>query len=216
MTAALQTFTALLAVAVLLFTIVLVVCRMSAARSPAAAGFVDAVTEVAPGLVAAIAAASMAGSLYFSEVAHYAPCTLCWYQRIAMYSVAVIAVVAAVRRDRSIRVYVLVLASIGAVISTYHWFLERFPALDTGACSASIPCELIWFEKFGFVTLAFMAWCGFVAIIALASLPMGRSAATSNTTPTAASPATSAPQSAPTSTTTTPSTTTPSTTTRKD
>ena len=194
MTAALQTFAALLALMVLVFSVVLIVSRVLAGRSPAAAGLVAAAAEVAPGLVAAIAAASMAGSLYFSEVAHYAPCTLCWYQRIAMYSVAVIAVVAAVRRDRSIRVYVVVLASIGAVISTYHWFLERFPSLDTGACSASIPCELIWFEKFGFVTLAFMAWCGFVSIITLSTLPPPRSpTAEASTTKTATATTTPGP-----------------------
>ncbi len=171
MTAAMQTFTALLALVVLAFSVALIVCRLVAHRSVGAAGFVAAVTTVAPGLVAAIAVASMAGSLYFSEVAHYAPCTLCWYQRIAMYSVAVVAVVAALRRDRSARVDVVVLAAIGLVISTYHWFLERLPSLDTGMCSVSIPCELIWFEKFGFVTLAFMALCGFMGIITLATLP---------------------------------------------
>lgn len=32
-----------------------------------------------------IALASMAGSLFFSEVMQFAPCVLCWYQRIAMY-----------------------------------------------------------------------------------------------------------------------------------
>ena len=28
---------------------------------------------------------AMCGSLYFSEVKGYVPCTLCWYQRILMY-----------------------------------------------------------------------------------------------------------------------------------
>ncbi len=66
--------------------------------------------------------------------------------------------------------YVTVLASIGAVISTYHYLLERFPSLETGACSAAVPCDYIWFEELGFVTLPFMAGCGFLAIVNLATL----------------------------------------------
>lgn len=33
---------------------------------------------------------AMVGSLYFSEIAHFAPCTLCWYQRICMYPLVII------------------------------------------------------------------------------------------------------------------------------
>ncbi|MCU1503402.1 MAG: disulfide bond formation protein [Ilumatobacteraceae bacterium] len=170
-TPAVQTFCALLALLVLAFTLGLVVWRMSAWRSAGAARVVDQVGSVAPGLAAAIAVGCTAGSLYFSEVAHFLPCTLCWYQRIAMYPLALTLTMAAIRRDRSIRPYVAVLAGIGALISTYHWLLERFPSLDTGACSSTIPCEYIWFEKFGFVTLPFMAGCGFLAILVLVTLP---------------------------------------------
>ncbi|HRE03070.1 MAG TPA: hypothetical protein PLV68_17355, partial [Ilumatobacteraceae bacterium] len=63
------------------------------------------------------------------------------------------------------------LAAIGTVISLYHWLLERFPSLDTGACSSAVPCEFVWFEEFGFVTLPFMALTGFVTIIAWVTIP---------------------------------------------
>ena len=43
------------------------------------------------------------GSLYFSEVANYEPCRLCWFQRIAMYPLAVILLVGWLRRDRGIQ-----------------------------------------------------------------------------------------------------------------
>jgi disulfide bond formation protein DsbB len=113
----------------------------------------------------------MAGSLYFSEVAHFVPCTLCWYQRIAMYPLAVILTIAAIRHDRSIRAYVVPLAGIGAVISLYHYVIEWFPEAETGVCSTTIPCSVQWFDPvFGFVSLPFMALCGFVLIIALVRL----------------------------------------------
>ncbi len=63
----------------------------------------------------AAATLAMAGSLYFSEIAHYTPCTLCWYQRIAMYPLVLILAIAAIRRDIGIRRYAIPLAAVGAV-----------------------------------------------------------------------------------------------------
>jgi disulfide bond formation protein DsbB len=128
-----------------------------------------------PALVTSV---SMLGSLYFSEVVNYRPCLLCWYQRIAMYSLAIVLVIAAVRRDRGIAPYAMVLAGIGATIAGYHWLLERWPAIDTGSCSADAPCSVPYFEVFGFVSLAFMAFCAFVTVLAfLAALPATAAAA---------------------------------------
>jgi disulfide bond formation protein DsbB len=121
-------------------------------------------------ICAAISTTSTLGSLYFSEVANFVPCTLCWYQRIAMYPLAILTTIAAARKD-DLSVYVRVLASLGLVISAYHWLLERFPNIDAGVCSTAVPCELVWFEKFGFVTLPFMAFTAFSAILAVTTLP---------------------------------------------
>ena len=163
-------FFAVLTVAVLAGTLALVVARVGARRSSLLTGLVSAVQPFALVLAALVTAASMAGSLYFSEVAGFVPCTLCWYQRIAMYSLAVVLAIAAIRHDWSIRWYALPLAGLGIVISTYHWLLERFPEIDAGVCSATVPCEFVWFEQFGFITLPFMSFTGFAAVIALFSI----------------------------------------------
>lgn len=120
----------------------------------------------APALAALVAATCMAGSLYYSEVAHFVPCKLCWYQRIAMYPLAIILTVAAFRRDRAIRPYALILALLGAAISAYHFQLQLFPEQST-FCSAEIPCTVKEVEEFGFLTIPFMAGSGFLAIAAL-------------------------------------------------
>lgn len=118
-----------------------------------------------------VALLATGGSLYFSEVAHYTPCTLCWYQRIAMYPLVLILGIAIVRRDIGIRIYAIPLAAIGAVIAVYHWLLERFPELDYGACSAGVPCTQKWFEEFGFVTLPFLALVAFSLVITFLLIP---------------------------------------------
>jgi disulfide bond formation protein DsbB len=95
-----------------------------------------------------------------------------------MYSLAIVLVTAAVRRDKSITPYAMVLAGIGATISAYHWLLERWPAIDTGSCSADAPCSVPYFEVFGFVSLAFMAFCAFVTVLVFLGVVSRADAAT--------------------------------------
>jgi disulfide bond formation protein DsbB len=113
------------------------------------------------------AALAMLGSLYFSEMAHYQPCTLCWYQRIAMYPLVLILGIAAWRRDLGVRRYAVPLAAVGAVISAYHYLLEWFPQIDTGACTVGVPCTQVWFRQFGFVSLPLLALTAFLLVISL-------------------------------------------------
>jgi disulfide bond formation protein DsbB len=115
----------------------------------------------------AVAGTCMTGSLYFSEVQNFTPCKLCWYQRIAMFSAAIVLLVGALRRDRNVRWYVVPLAGVGICISIYHYLVEWFPQLEATSCEITVPCTAVWFREFGFITLSFMAMCGFAAILAL-------------------------------------------------
>lgn len=111
-----------------------------------------------------VSATSMLGSLYFSEIANYEPCRLCWYQRICMYPIAIVLLVALIRRRRDVVPYVLTLASLGAVISVYHYLVEWYPTLESNVCSLDVPCTTVWFREFGFVSLPQMALTGFVTV----------------------------------------------------
>jgi disulfide bond formation protein DsbB len=126
--------------------------------------------EGAETLAFAIAAVAMVGSLYLSEGAHFLPCALCWYQRIAMYSAVVLLAVALVRRRTDVHVYVIPLATIGGLISVYHMLVERFPRLESGACKSTTPCTVIWTRRFGYLTIPTMALTAFVGIVTLLAL----------------------------------------------
>lgn len=115
----------------------------------------------------AVAATCMLGSLYLSEIADYPPCRLCWFQRIAMYPLVPLLGVAAVRRDQNIRLYGIVLAGLGSIISMWHMLVERYPNLEGSSCDPMNPCSIIWFERFGYLTIPTMALSGFAAIIAM-------------------------------------------------
>jgi disulfide bond formation protein DsbB len=114
-----------------------------------------------------VAAIAMAGSLYFSEVVHFIPCELCWYQRIAMYPLVPLLGLAAWRRDTGIRPYALALAGLGAPISAWHVLVERFPTLEGPYCDPAAPCSAIWVNTFGYLTIPTMALSGFLLIAVL-------------------------------------------------
>ena len=116
-------------------------------------------------LAFSVALVSTLGSLYLSEVARFIPCTLCWYQRIAMYPLVLLLGIAAVRGDVAVRRYAVPLAAIGALVAAYHVALQRLPGLQSGTCSLDVPCSAIYVERFGFVTLPVMALIGFAAIV---------------------------------------------------
>jgi disulfide bond formation protein DsbB len=117
-----------------------------------------------------VAATAMTGSLYFSEVAGLIPCALCWYQRIAMYPLAIVLLIAALRTHFGVRPYATALAGIGAAIAAYHVLLQRLPGLPSGSCSLEAPCTAIDIERFGFITIPVMALVGFVSILVLLSI----------------------------------------------
>ena len=152
----------------------LVVVRLLAIRSEAAHGWYDAIALfVGPnaiGMAFWVALLATMGSLYFSEIAHFEPCKLCWFQRIAMYPLVVLLGIAAVRRDDGIRVYGRALSAIGALVALYHIGLEWIPALDTGACGTGPACSIIWFRVLGFISLPTLALVAFLFIFTLLSV----------------------------------------------
>jgi disulfide bond formation protein DsbB len=134
--------------------------------STSASVFAD-VQQAALWLAALVALVTMLGSLYYSQVAHFVPCSLCWYQRIAMYPVAVILLIAAIRHDRQIWWYAAPLAMVGLAFSVYHSQLQAFPGQHSSFCTTTEPCTVRYVWEFGFVSLPFMALSAFAFVITM-------------------------------------------------
>jgi disulfide bond formation protein DsbB len=165
---AVENITAVLALIAAAGAVLLLAARVLGTAVPFGQTIGRAVIAARAELTLAVAGVAMAGSLYFSESAGFVPCRLCWFQRIAMYPIAVVALIALIRRDRAARWYILPMAAIGAAISAYHVMIEQGWVNDSESCAAFGPsCADVWFESFGFVTLAMMALAGFVSIIVL-------------------------------------------------
>jgi disulfide bond formation protein DsbB len=165
-------FLAFLTVAANLAVLAAVILAVGGRLSPAVARVrdeaVEAVRPLALPFAAVVAIVATVGSLWLSEGANFVPCKLCWYQRIAMYPLSAILTIAAFRRDSGVRVYVWTLAGIGVAISTWHYLVERFPSLESGAsCDPTNPCSLVWVWKFHYVSIPFMAGSAFALIAVL-------------------------------------------------
>ena len=115
MTETMTTFFAMLGLACWAGVIVVGVAVLLGRAAPAVgvASFVDGVRGVALWLAWLVSIVTTLGSLYYSEVAHYVPCELCWYQRICIYPFSVVLLIAAIRRDVSVWRYVLPVSVIG-------------------------------------------------------------------------------------------------------
>ena len=177
---AFQLFSAILALAVLVGGLGTFAALVFENRMTWTSAWLTQVRTSGLWIICMITTGAMVGSLYFSEKVGFAPCKLCWYQRIGIFSIAIISFVAALRNDKNIARYTIVLAPIGLLVSTYHYLLEWFPTLETNVCSLDVPCTAVWFRELGFVTLCFMAGCAFITVIAV-SLAIIREQTTDST-----------------------------------
>lgn len=173
-----------LAVIALAGTLLMVVAK--AVPTVASFRFLGMLHKVSLPLAALVATTATLGSLWFSEYGDkWVPCRFCWYQRIFMYSSAVVLIVAAIRRDHKVKWYVGPLATIGLLLSTWHILVEHHVVEESAECAATGPrCAVPYFISFADrndttlgpgawygVTLAVMAFAGFAAILALLFTP---------------------------------------------
>jgi disulfide bond formation protein DsbB len=114
-----------------------------------------------------VAAIATGGSLFFSEVAHFVPCELCWYQRICMYPLSITTLLMAYRGDHRAARYLLPLPVVGAGVSVYHLLIENKVIAEPAQCLISAPggCGTKWINEFGYMTIPTLALTGFVLLI---------------------------------------------------
>lgn len=105
------------------------------------------------------------GSLVFSEIFHFPPCVLCWYQRICIYPLVIILGVGIIEKNKNIYKYVLPLSLLGEVIAIYHNLLYYKILPESAApCINGVSCTTKYIEYFGFVTIPLLSLIAFTLI----------------------------------------------------
>ena len=113
-----------------------------------------------------IACVSTLGSLFFSYVMDFAPCALCWYQRIFLFPLVVILARGLFPLDLQATKYALPLVAIGWSLAVYHALLyaEWIPA-DMQPCTQGIPCTEVYIKLFGFLSIPHLSLIAFTALL---------------------------------------------------
>ncbi|QQD85117.1 disulfide oxidoreductase [Jeotgalicoccus sp. ATCC 8456] len=108
------------------------------------------------------------GSLYFSEIRLYEPCEMCWYQRILMYPIVILSLIGVIKEDNNVRLYARVMSGIGILVSTYHYGLQKIPALGESANACmGVSCTVQYINWGGFITIPLLALTAFFIIFIL-------------------------------------------------
>lgn len=115
-----------------------------------------------------VALVATLGSLFFSEVMHFIPCSLCWYQRIFMYPLVLIFLVNLLYPDDNVYKYALPIALSGLAIAIYHNLLMfKIIPEALSPCVQGVPCSVDYLNWFGFITIPLLSFIAYVAIVML-------------------------------------------------
>ena len=114
----------------------------------------------------AVALVSTLGALFIGEVMGMTPCVLCWYQRIAMFPLALILGMAVFAEDRRGAVYAMPFALAGLALAAYHsaliagWVPQWWVPCGTGpSCSQQAlvilgDTQIPWLSLAAFLAIA--------------------------------------------------------------
>ncbi len=115
-----------------------------------------------------LASISTTGSLFFSYIMEFAPCVLCWYQRIFLFPLVIILAVGLFPFDKGVVKYALPLAMAGGLTALYHTLLYSGVIPESiQPCSQGVSCTEKYIELFGFVSIPMLSFLAFLTIIIL-------------------------------------------------
>lgn len=109
-----------------------------------------------------VAAIASFGSLFFSQIAKFNPCELCWFQRIFMYPLVFLFGLACYFKDKNIYKYAAPLVIVGWVIALYHNYIY-YQGVQNTVCSINnaSSCIIPYFTKFGYIGIPIMSLSAF-------------------------------------------------------
>ncbi|MBF0183784.1 MAG: disulfide bond formation protein B [Magnetococcales bacterium] len=112
-----------------------------------------------------VATGATLASLFLSEVVGIPVCTLCWYQRIALYPQVVILGLALFPYDPKALRPAAVLTGVGGAIALFQLLLVAGIIPESAQpCAQGIPCGKTFFSLFGFLNIPMMSLLTFTLI----------------------------------------------------
>ena len=112
-----------------------------------------------------VALLATAGSLFFSYVMDFAPCVLCWYQRIFLFPLVVVLARGLFPFDRGAVKYALPLAILGWVVAAYHNLVQAGVVPESlQPCAKGVSCTEEYLKLFGVLSIPALSLLGFTTL----------------------------------------------------
>jgi disulfide bond formation protein DsbB len=120
------------------------------------------VKENALNLYLTLLIVAVVGSLFYSEVAGFTPCKLCWIQRIFIFPQILLILVSKFKKTNpelrsDIWHYLPWMTGMGLFFSLVHNYVYYFGKETSITCDAAASCKAYYVYEYGFVTIPFMA-----------------------------------------------------------
>lgn len=112
------------------------------------------------------ASVATVGSIALTEVYHFLPCSLCWYQRILMYPLVIIIAVGIILKDKKLDVYVLPFTILGMIVAFYQHLLQIGVIKELVVpCWTNVPCTTKYIDWLGgLITIPLLSFLSFLII----------------------------------------------------
>lgn len=111
--------------------------------------------------------ASFIGSLYYSEIAGFPACVLCWYQRILLYPQLLMFGVALWKEKSDVFPYTNILSVVGLCVALYNVAVQTFQSVSA-ICEPGgvlVSCLEKYVEGFGYITIPVMSATAFALLL---------------------------------------------------
>ncbi len=115
-----------------------------------------------------IASVATLGSLFFSEIMQFVPCSMCWYQRIFMYPLVIIFLINLLYPDDKMFKYSIGIVVVGLGLAIYHNLL-MFDIIPESVvpCVSGVPCSTKYINWFGFVNIPLLSLTAYTSLFLL-------------------------------------------------
>ncbi len=109
-------------------------------------------------------------SLVYSEIIGFAPCQLCWWQRVFMFPQVFLFGIALWNKEKKVIKYSIPLLCVGFVVAVYQNFIYYFGTTSNVSCGSSgVSCfEHLVSEFGGYISIPMLALTSFFALLVLA------------------------------------------------
>jgi len=115
-----------------------------------------------------VASIATLGSLFFSEIMNFVPCSMCWYQRIFMYPLVLIFLINLLYPDNKLFKYSFPLVITGLSLSIYHNLLMfGLISEDLVPCVKGVPCSTVYINWLGFITIPLLSFIAYAILFIL-------------------------------------------------